>query len=639
LEAHKMSGTPILGIHCEISVMDPGSKALMKKVWEAREQQPQPLPELDDAPHPLEAQGVQAEYFRKFREAAEDKRLRTVHIAGLANDATEDGVRFLIKNFGEVEELRVDADNQGQFFALVEFREQHVAYACKAQQQFIVDGRLLTFSEAKTLVDTRSFAEKSVHFHAPIFDASTMRAVLAYQCHLNPKLARARKAAAEMMNEPVPPETEAILKAAEDAKKAAEEPPEPVAWPGRSERDPTQWPWRQEQDKEPRKEGSPSPDSSKSSRRKRSSRSRSRRRRRDRKRRRGDASRSRSRSSGPQERGKPRRSRGERQRGRRKADEPEACTGAIDLDDDDIAVVPNTEMLVLGDGASSGSDEPSQSPLRKRNQGRVVACFGSPSMERDKLNGGKMRVVDCTRLPSVSPARSVPDSPKSEGETAPQSFLGICLADLLEVLEKRDATAKTLKEHTGQGEPKNAARLASAKVEAEAGRAEGNLEVASQRAQEAATEVAATETAAIPSIDPAAHPWECGACGEPNKASRRQCNNCGGRAPWVKEELVVEDDDDASSTSSSTASPGPVQNCEADSPLACGSPARSVQESPARSVSIAASGSARSVAESEHSMVDLDSEAEKEDIAWEADRIRGDLADARARIFFDGPGA
>jgi len=139
---------------------------------------------------------------------------------------------------------------------------------------------------------------------------------------------------------------------------------------------------------------------------------------------------------------------------------------------------------------------------------------------------------------------------------------------------------------------------------------------------------------------PAPAPWECAACGEPNRPSRLRCNNCGANAPWIIEREPVEDVD---ARSTSEASPSPVRSLE-DSPA---SPPRSVAESPARSV--AASGSARSVAESERrparsvagspgGLVDLASGSEKEgedDVEWEAQRLRGEIADARARIFHD----
>jgi len=115
-------------------------------------------------------------------------------------------------------------------------------------------------------------------------------------------------------------------------------------------------------------------------------------------------------------------------------------------------------------------------------------------------------------------------------------------------------------------------------------------------------------------------------------------------APWVKEEEPVEAVDELSTPSERSPSTARSLN---ESPA---SPPRSVAESPPSPPrSIAASGSARSVAESERSparsiaesaggLVDLEetnSEKGDEECEWEAERVRGEIADARARIFHE----
>ncbi|CAE7226545.1 unnamed protein product [Symbiodinium necroappetens] len=231
LEAHQLSGTKVMGQAIEISVMDPGSKDMARKMWNVqRPWETVPEDQEEEAATNTEPQGVQAEYFRKFKEAEEDKRLRTVHIAGLAPEVTDEDVRVICKQFGELEALRLDKDSDGQPFALVEFKERGSAQVVKRTEKFLVEERVLAFTEAKTMVDTTSFAEQSVHFNQPAFDTTTMKVVLAYQCHLNPKLAKAKLAAAQIAGEEIPQE---LIDAANEKPKEEEE---PIVWEGRGER-------------------------------------------------------------------------------------------------------------------------------------------------------------------------------------------------------------------------------------------------------------------------------------------------------------------------------------------------------------------------------------------------------------------
>merc|ERR1712083_1017649 len=109
------------------------------------------------------------------KEIIESQRLRTIHIGGLSKDTTEDGLRILCANFGDVDHLRIDEDAQGNTFALVMFVEQGAAHVCKTQRKFLVDGRMLVFTEAKTMVNEQSVAEQIINFQAPILDAINMR--------------------------------------------------------------------------------------------------------------------------------------------------------------------------------------------------------------------------------------------------------------------------------------------------------------------------------------------------------------------------------------------------------------------------------------------------------------------------------
>lgn len=145
--------------------------------------------------------------------------------------------------------------------------------------------------------------------------------------------------------------------------------------------------------------------------------------------------------------------------------------------------------------------------------------------------------------------------------------------------------------------------------------------------------------------------WECTSCGEVNKSSRDQCNNCGGDPPWcvVRSPVRGEDVDELSSGSSSPGTPQSGGSVAESVPKSVAdvveSPAASVDESLPRSV--AASGSAKSIAESaspsvadidsgdEHACVDVDVllREEEDELQLEAERVTGEIADARARIY------
>merc|ERR1712039_1016179 len=85
-----------------------------------------------------------------------------------------------------------------------EFTERGAAHVCKTQGQFLVDGRILTVTEAKTFVNEAAFAEKTVHFQNPILDAMNMQHTLAIDEDIKAKIKKVRKAAAKITKKPGP---------------------------------------------------------------------------------------------------------------------------------------------------------------------------------------------------------------------------------------------------------------------------------------------------------------------------------------------------------------------------------------------------------------------------------------------------
>eukprot|EP00446_Apocalathium_sp_SHHI-4_P077546 CAMPEP_0177555106 /NCGR_PEP_ID=MMETSP0369-20130122/68339_1 /TAXON_ID=447022 ORGANISM="Scrippsiella hangoei-like, Strain SHHI-4" /NCGR_SAMPLE_ID=MMETSP0369 /ASSEMBLY_ACC=CAM_ASM_000364 /LENGTH=368 /DNA_ID=CAMNT_0019041173 /DNA_START=38 /DNA_END=1141 /DNA_ORIENTATION=- len=307
IEGHRMSGTPILGVACQVSIMDPGSADLLRRVHDVQKAQAGPQEDLR-APSMAEPQGVQLEYMRRYKEQMEAKRMKTVHCAGLAEDDDEEGLRHLC-NLG-----------------------------------FKVDGKTLVFTESKTLVNAHNYVEQSVHFQSPVFDQQTTQAV--FNCHLNPKLAKAKQAAAELFKKP------GKEGGAADAELA------PVAAPEKEKEKPFEWAGRSEKDlfRELVELGRPRP-SRDTERARRRSASRERSRRRRRKSEEGKDRRGRRRASSTSgARGK----KGSERKRRREALEEgqEQPSDAVDVDgeDLDLAVIPNTELLVLGESSSYSSE-------------------------------------------------------------------------------------------------------------------------------------------------------------------------------------------------------------------------------------------------------------------------------------------
>jgi len=198
-EGSKLSGTAILGVICTCGVIDPVTQAEQGKAIAISDMINTVQTEEEIAAQDVE---MQAEHLRKAKEAAEELRLRTCHIAGLAEDVQEKSLRKLCEGFGEVEMLKIDKDANGKTFGLVEFKSQKVAHVVKMQKQFLVDDRVLFFTEAKSHVDNARVEEMTVQFQAPIIDAMNMRSVLSQQQALAEKLAKVKAAASEILTKP-----------------------------------------------------------------------------------------------------------------------------------------------------------------------------------------------------------------------------------------------------------------------------------------------------------------------------------------------------------------------------------------------------------------------------------------------------
>mmetsp|Transcript_19902 Transcript_19902/g.37433 ORF Transcript_19902/g.37433 Transcript_19902/m.37433 type:complete len:862 (-) Transcript_19902:60-2645(-) len=200
----KLNGTKIMGVECLIGVIDPvTSKLQLQLENEAASAKIGGAPSTSTMVGDIEQpQGVQAEYFKRQKEAREDTIFRTAHMTGFQKGVTEEVLLKFCSHFGEVLNLRIEEPEQGDPFAIIEFKEKGAAHVVKTQREYLVDGRILKFSESKTMVDDVSFTEQAVHFQAPVFDTLNMRAVLAQQGQLNAKLSKVREAAMSIFTEP-----------------------------------------------------------------------------------------------------------------------------------------------------------------------------------------------------------------------------------------------------------------------------------------------------------------------------------------------------------------------------------------------------------------------------------------------------
>lgn len=577
LEAHQMSGTKLLGQPVEISVMDPGSKDMGRKMWNVQKSW-ESVPEDQEETTSTEPQGVQAEYFRRFKEAEEDKRLRTVHIAGLAKEATEEDVRVICKQFGQVEALRMDKDNDGESFALVEFKERGSAQVVKRQEKYLVEERVLVFTEAKTMVDTTTFAEQSVQFNQPAFDPTTMKVVLAYQCHLNPKLAKARVAALQIAGEEIPKE---LIDAANQHSKPEEE--QPIVWEGRGEQS---CPLGAKEDRKRTRDGRDLDLPREGRRRRRGSRDR----------RESDQLRSQSR--------KRRRQQGEVPDAKKIARQVAENLLSEDRqgeEEDEVEAVPNTELFVLGSSESY-----------------------SYEWEGDEEEIEKAKAAHAAEKHRIKEARKAEAERKAEEQRKAEE-------------ERKAEELRKLEEERKEAELK----AEEARREAEAAEAkQKEEEVALVRSssqeyiQAAVLRRRLERLASKESItSQPTGKWVCASCGEDNKPERQRCNNCGGPAPWVPKSFEVDDAQSEASSSSSAPRKPPLSPKSVAESIP-----RSVADSPPRSI---AGSSPRSIAESKAESIDdepgdivaLSESEDVDEVQLESERIRGELAEARARIF------
>mmetsp|Transcript_47161 Transcript_47161/g.132626 ORF Transcript_47161/g.132626 Transcript_47161/m.132626 type:complete len:528 (-) Transcript_47161:103-1686(-) len=213
-EGSKLSGVPILGVPCEIGVVDPVVSAAQLRLAHAAG---------DKLPEPGAAKDLE-DLNRRVGEAREDQRLRTVHVAGLTPGTDSAKLHRFCKNFGDVEKLRVDTDARGVLFGLVEFKDHGAAHICKLQRQYVVDGKVFTCTEAKVLVDESEFMEQTIEFQAPVRDAMGMKHILSQQLDLREKLDKVRAAALAFVSKDASPSSPAIegVVAPEDAATAEE---------------------------------------------------------------------------------------------------------------------------------------------------------------------------------------------------------------------------------------------------------------------------------------------------------------------------------------------------------------------------------------------------------------------------------
>jgi len=187
-EGSKLSGVLILGVPCEVGVVDPIISEGNRRAAASSGGSGGAAGSTDEV---LDI----AEVNRRITEASEDQRMRTIHIAGLAPGTTDEQLERLVLKFGELERLKVDTDTKGACFGLVEFKDRGPAHIAKTQRSFKVDDRVLTVTEAKSMVEESSFMEQTIQFQAPIIDAMAMKNVLYQQLDLREKLDKVREAA------------------------------------------------------------------------------------------------------------------------------------------------------------------------------------------------------------------------------------------------------------------------------------------------------------------------------------------------------------------------------------------------------------------------------------------------------------
>eukprot|EP00929_Paragymnodinium_shiwhaense_P108839 TRINITY_DN75186_c0_g1_i1.p1 TRINITY_DN75186_c0_g1~~TRINITY_DN75186_c0_g1_i1.p1 ORF type:complete len:518 (-),score=167.71 TRINITY_DN75186_c0_g1_i1:78-1631(-) len=210
VEGSKLSGTNIMGVECACGVIDPTE--LLAKQPQAKEG--------DDF---VATDDVMAEELkRRQMEEEEDVRFRTIHVAGLSDDITEEKLKGLMNNFGVVADLRLVRQEEQAPFGLVEFAERGPAHVAKVRKHFTVDGKLIEITEAKTFVNESTLQERNVFVQNPLLDAMNMSTTIAEKDDLKDKLAKVRSAANKLFKEGEE-QSSSSSSLDEEAKKALEE--------------------------------------------------------------------------------------------------------------------------------------------------------------------------------------------------------------------------------------------------------------------------------------------------------------------------------------------------------------------------------------------------------------------------------
>eukprot|EP00434_Breviolum_minutum_P031983 symbB.v1.2.028284.t1/scaffold2987.1/size129848/6 len=157
-----MEGTPICGTGIRCSAIDPTSFAAHEVL--AR------LQAKEEAANKEDPDAARQEWHKKLREHAEARKLRTVHIDGLPQNTTLQDLQRLGEQFGNVEQLRLDRNEQGAPFGLVQFKELGIARGCCLRRTFLVDEHVVIFSESKSEVNSMDIEEATVEFQHPCID-------------------------------------------------------------------------------------------------------------------------------------------------------------------------------------------------------------------------------------------------------------------------------------------------------------------------------------------------------------------------------------------------------------------------------------------------------------------------------------
>ncbi|CAL1154833.1 unnamed protein product, partial [Cladocopium goreaui] len=162
VQGSKMEGTPICGTGIRCSAIDPTSFAANEVL--AR------LQAKEDAANKEDPEVARQEWHKKLREHAEARKLRTVHIDGLPQNTTLQGLQRLGEQFGAVEQLRLDRDDKGAPFGLIQFKELGIARGCCLRRTFLVDDHVVLISESKSEVNSTDIEEATVEFQHPCID-------------------------------------------------------------------------------------------------------------------------------------------------------------------------------------------------------------------------------------------------------------------------------------------------------------------------------------------------------------------------------------------------------------------------------------------------------------------------------------